>query len=424
MFEVRSLDQMAASLPVPPTIINDLPAHTEEDRQRIRDLAVTTYDKTDKLTAVPQCHCGRTRYAHNIDLTCDHCGHPVEHFSSRTIKPDLWFKAPAGVIGLINPLVYNHIGSFIKSGRFRGLDWMIRDTIRTPDLRGRTGSIINRFNQLGIARGLNSFIENFEEIFEKVILKEAPRKSRAELQRYVDMYRDKFFVEMLPMPSKVMFIVEETSVGNYYNDIMNSCLDAIYTATSITSAFSERRIMNASALVCMQMAKFYDTTFSKFISGKGAWLRSAVYGNRSLFCFRNIITSDHDIHRYDEIKVPYKLLLNCLKTPVMHKLIYEHDFTYRQAHNYITRHARRTDPFLKTILEELIAATPNGRGIGCIFVRYPSLKRSSYMHVYITGVTETETRISVLNLVGPNALIKAPPPERDECALCELLIRF
>lgn len=431
VFKHMSLEDELLSLEEEPVFVNELPLDTEEQQRFLESLTVTTYSSSDVILTTPHCQCKKHIGGHKVGVKCEVCNFVVTSPILREIKADLWIAAPAPIGFLFTPLSWIMFSKPLTSRQFNGLAWMCNPRMPTPDESGRQNSkvamIIKQFNALGIPRGIKSVIENFDVILHQVILKNIVQMNKkTELMLFCEKYRASIFTRVLPLPSKVAMIVEKTSVGNYYDKTMDLAAEAAFAAADTASEQNLEKLESRFTSVMTNLGNYYVEAVVNILTAKKGWLRRVVYGNRLNFSYRDIITSYHEPHEYDTIKIPYHQLLSVMQPFVVKELIKEHGFNIRDAYDYVLDHAKDRDPFLWAILEKFIDDTPpldpalvspverdlpstlttrerKGRGIVTTLTRFPSLDRGSTQTLRIVGMTEHDIQISVIAIRGPNA---------------------
>lgn len=408
-------------------ILNELPLETEDDKRYLESLIVTKFDTTDVVANRPSCRCGKESHSHKIGMKCGVCNHYVVSPLLQKIESHLWIAAPEQIGSFFSPLAWIMFSKPITSRKFNVLEWMCNPNLAAPgNLRGKPYRVIEQFRDLGIPRGLVSILKNFDLVFNSVILKNCSVPKRQELIAFYRTYQNAIFTRVLPIPSKVVMILEQTSVGTYYDQTINNAIDAAFTAAGSATERDVRKLEARFTSVMQHLGDFYKEVVANVLSSKKGWLRRVLYGNRLNMSYRNIITSRHEPHEYETLIVPYHQLLTCLSFIVKGKLIREYNFSHRDAYDYILDHQKDNDPFLWGILEELIDSTPplpperisaveanlpstlttrerKGRGIVTTLTRYPSLSRLSTQYFRIVGMSKCDIKFSVLAVKGPNA---------------------
>lgn len=403
--ELINFDQRFNQLKTPPLVINDLIDSSEEDKINIKKQIFTKYE-SDMLTSLPSCECGQITGGVNIGVTCSECKTVVTAPLEQDIEPIMWMRAPQGVSKLINPIVWTMITErFIRSG-FDIIQW-ICDTTYKPGVK--TPAIISVLQEAGIKRGYNYFIDNFFPIIEFLNeQKSFKRKGRNYLMELLYNNKDCIFSTYLPLPNKSILVIEENTSGIYADPIVIGAIDAIQTISAIDSAMSQHSVRvkeNRTIKAIAKLASFYDDVYKNNFAQKGGIFRKHVFGSRSNFSFRAVISSLTQSHDYREIHIPWGVGTSVFRIHLLNKL-FARNFKYNDAVAHLNACANRYDPLLDELFKEIIKESP-GIGVGCLSQRNPSLMRGSAQLTWITKVKtdpdDPTVGISILIVKSLNA---------------------
>lgn len=389
---------------------------SEEEKDSLKKLIYTLYN-SDLMSNLPSCECGGgvsgqesgITGEYNIGVYCNNCNTIVKSPIEQTIEPILWMRAPRGVHKLINPIVWTMLNiRFSKSG-FKVIQW-ICDTTYRPAIK--IPPVMDSIQRLGIQRGYNYFYENYDFIMNILFeLKDfaLPKKgARDYLKELLVKSRDCIFSDYLPLPNKSLLIIEETDKGTYVDPIVVGAIDAIQTIASIDNSLSQHSIRvkeNRTIKTLVALADFNDNYTRNGLAEKAGVFRKHVFGTRSHFSFRAVISSITDNHEYDEIHIPWGVATSVFRYHVINKLL-KLGYTVNSSISFLNAHAKKYCKELDDIFKELIANSPD-RGIKATLGRNPSLHRSSLQLVRITKVrTDPDiptVGISILIVRGLNA---------------------
>ena len=367
--ELINFDEAFHQLTVPPIIINDLVTYTETDRNNIRSLIQANFSP-DLLSVLPTCQCGAIKGEFAIGELCEQCNTLVKPSINESIEPLIWFRAPIGVSKLINPIVYIMLKRRFNKGGFNVIQWLCDTSFRT---QVKAPKVLDHILDAGISRGYNNFIDNFDEIYQTLNgLKEYNKSKNTATIDYLPMlvaeYRDCFFSDYLPLPNRSLLVIEKTYVGIYIDQNIIKAIDAINTVVGIddpSKMLSQRTKENKTIRTINKLAEYYEQYTRENIAGKPGIFRKHVFGSRTHFSFRAVISSITKIHNYDEIYIPWGIGISALRVHLMNKLLkmgYEHN----QAIGYLNAHIEKYSPLLDKLFKELIAETPDGKGIPCL----------------------------------------------------------
>jgi hypothetical protein len=395
-----------------PKIINDIAESSEQDRKEFNRLIYTTYSG-DLLSNLPSCECGEIVGGYNVGVKCLACGTEVCSHVERDLEPIVWIRKPHGVNALINPIVWMMLKKrFTRSG-YEIIRW-ICDTNYAPPVR--KPQVVYRLEELKIPRGLNNFIEHFDTIMATLMDLKEYRKSaeHLELMTAINNQRDCVFSDYLPLPNRALLVIEESNVGTYVDPIITGAVDAIRMMAGIDSSLTSHSVRtkeNRTVKTISQLAEFYEGLYKTTLAKKQGIFRKHVFGSRSHFSFRAVISSLTDAHDNEEIHIPWGIGLSVFRIHLMNKLM-RRGYTPNEGIAFLNKHASIYNEELDQLFQELIAESPmttetGVRGIPTIMQRNPSLERGSAQLVYITKVktvVEIPTvSISILDVKGLNA---------------------
>ncbi|BDD79900.1 hypothetical protein [Burkholderia phage FLC9] len=395
-----------------PKIINDIAESSEQDRKEFNRLIYTTYSG-DLLSNLPSCECGEIVGGYNVGVVCGVCGTEVRSHVERDLEPIVWIRRPKGVAALINPIVWMMLKKrFTRSG-YEIIRW-ICDTNYAPPVR--KPQVVYRLEEMNCPRGLNNFVEKFDQIMAMLMDLKEYRKSaeHLELMAAINQQRDCVFSEYLPLPNRALLVIEESNVGTYVDPIITGAVDAIRMMAGIDSSLTSHTVRvkeNRTVKTISQLAEFYEGLYKTTLAKKQGIFRKHVFGSRSHFSFRAVISSLTDAHDNEEIHIPWGIGLSVFRIHLMNKLM-RRGFTPNEGIAFLNKHASIYNELLDQLFQELIVESPlstsNGvKGIPTIMQRNPSLERGSAQLVYITKVktvVEIPTvSISILDVKGLNA---------------------
>ena len=400
-----------------PVIINDVPAFSETDKDKLNRIIFTTFSG-DLLSNIPACDCGKTSGEYNMHVMCRTCNTPVQQLFDQDLIPLTWIRSPEGVAKLMNPLVWTMLKNSFTISSFNIIHWLCdttyHPTTNPPPVLSKVREIL--INGVPIERGYNYFVTNFEKIITELMelkyfrtAQKNPRQQMRVLRKLLEHQRSRIFSDYLPIPHRSLLVVEENNLGVYVDPITTGAIDAIQTLAGIDTGFhvySLRTRENRTVKTIDQLADFYEATYKDTLSRKEGIFRKHVFATRSHFSFRAVITSITDAHNYDEIYIPWGVATAVLRIHLMNKLT-KLGYTPNEGIAFINEHAQKYDPLLDRLFDEIIQESPNGRGISCLLNRNPSLARGSIQHVYITKVKKDPAiptvSISILIVRGLNA---------------------
>lgn len=423
-----SHDEIFSNLKEPPIIANHLDTSTEESKKKINDLLFTRYEG-DSINIVPSCDCGAVKGGDYVGMRCTECRTVCMSAVERPLESTLWMKVPDGVEAFINPTVWIILSRRMIVSGCNILEWLCDPFYK---YEGREPTELKKLNRANVRRGMNYFYQNFDRIMSIYFCDGVPMHEYMEqvsamnivpsstsantLLRFNKTYdivkfilenRHLIFSKVLPMPSKVGFVVEANDSGVYVDKTISFALDALHTITSMNNTIvplsitrRESRVTKAIRL----LAEFYQKFATEVISTKPGVLRKHVFGIRLHFTARAVISSNSHNHDYDELQIPWSVAVQLLELHLTNKL-YKLGYTPRQVQQLLRESTLQYNPLLDQLFHELIAES--GNGIPCVLQRNPTLARGSAQMLRITHVKpdirDNTFGLSTLILVGFNA---------------------
>jgi hypothetical protein len=396
-----------------PIIINDFSENSEDDKDAFNRLIYTKYS-SDLLSNLPSCECGEVVGDYNArngdqpGVICSNCHTECVHALEQDLEPLVWMRAPVGVPYLMNPIVWTMLNdTFTRSG-FEILRW-ICDTTYKPQVR--TPAIMEQVQELGIPRGYNNFVEHFDDIIDALFELKRGKGKKGEihpLQALIRMQRNCIFSKYMPLPNRSLIVIEQTNVGIYVDPIITGAVDAIRTMVGIDGPLTNHSVRtkeNRTVKTLAQLAAFNDDLARSTLAKKEGIFRKHVFGTRSHFSCRGVITSTTDAHAYDEIYVPWGMGVASMSIHLTNKLLRD-GFDPNTAKAYLYEHSQKYSERLDGYFKELIEECPY-KGLPVVFQRNPSLERGSAQAMFITKfktqVEDPTISLSILSVVGFNA---------------------
>lgn len=357
--ELTNLEEAIQKLNEPPILINNLANVTEDDREEIRNLIMTRYSG-DMISLLPSCRCGATRNEASIRQRCLECGTLVESSLENDIQSALWFQKPYGVAKLINPSIWIMLEKRLKKSGFSVLRWL---TDRSYSPGTRVPDIVRKLEQENIPRGYNNFVENFDQIINYLFdLKVFQIKGEPDyLRELLNTKRDCVFTDYIPVPNKLLFIVEQTNVGVYLDDVTRDAFDLILMMVSIDKNFHDQQSWvkeNRTAKALARLGEFYEDYYRQNLSPKNGQFRRHVYGSRLIFSFRAVISSITDPHDHEGVLVPWGVGVTAFRPHLINKLM-KYGFDLNSSVGLLQSHVGKYHPLLDRLLQELIDEAPD-----------------------------------------------------------------
>lgn len=409
--EIVDMNHMFETAATPPVIVNAFDISSEEDKERLNRLIYTRYEG-DSLEVLPSCECGALRSEFNVGIRCDVCGTQVLSVTERPLEATLWLAPPKGVRCYINPQVWAILSNALTYTGSNLLEYLVNPSYQLPPNQPKAvKKLLTMEVDYGFKRGINYFHDNFDSIMELLFQQgiiNGTRQQRENLRTFMNVYRDRLFTKHLPIPSKLGFITESTVTGTYADPTILPAIDAIRTISSTENTTYElpERVLQSRAMKANELLAEYHQNFVAIsLGGKYGWFRKHVFGSRSHFTMRAVITSMSENHDYETCHLPWSVSVMAFKIHLTSKLI-KLGYTPSAANKLLNENTRKYNPLLDELFQELISETNFG-GIPIILQRNPSLQRGSAQMFLVTKI-KTDPNVntismSTLTLKAPNA---------------------
>lgn len=404
--ELIDFDKAFKQLKSIPIIINDVSDSSEEEKEILKTKIFSNYS-SDLLSNVPSCDCGQLSGKYRENVYCDNCHTFVTSPIEKDLEPILWLRAPEGVFGLINPMIWTMLSDRFTVSGFDVIQWMCDTKYRTHNKPPT--AILNDIIDSGYERGYNNFATNFDSVMNLLFNMKKFQKNKDKLNddlpELIANYRHCIFNKYLPLPNRVLLVIEETNVGTYVDPIIIGVIDAIQIVTSIDNANNSSSLSlkeNRTIRAMVGLSTFYKNFYKETLGRKPGMFRQNIYGSRAHFSFRCVVTSITEPHQLDEIHIPWSVGISVFKFPLTKKLK-DLNYTTHEINALLNAYAKIYNPLIDKLFKELISESRR-KGIECLINRNPTLGRGSIQKVRITKVKSDPN----INTVSFSILIVTP----------------
>lgn len=391
-------------------ILNTLNPLALDDIDLVNNNLMTTYN-TDILSTVPSCDCRGLTGRYYLNKVCQECGTTVQEVHKK-VDPLMWLETLDSKIKFINPIFYLML-RYVMDKKIDYLRWMAdskyNPPIELPNFMYGVREI------LGEERSYDNMILKMADIIHYLQnhSKFKDIETQEKLSILLDMWRhqkDKIFSRYVPIVNKKLFVMENTTKGKFINLAVADVMDVIMTWIKVANDEKPtyKKQQQNTIVVLHKLSSLYYNYLDKYIVKKIGAFRKHVFGARSGFTFRSVITSIPGPHHYDEIHVPWSIGVTAFRPHILNKLL-KRGYTYKECNKLLFRAVKMFVPVIYDVLNELIAEAPNGK-IWVLAQRNPSLLQGSSQLVWIS---KFKTDISDLTISISPLIIKAPNGDYD-----------
>lgn len=413
------LDKYYESITDEKLILNDYSIYDFNHSKHFYNTMVNEFE-SDTVNLLPKCNCRYTVGEYYLGTICPKCGTKVKRMN---YDPVVWAKAFNDNLKFLNPTYTTMLNDVLKND----ISFLIGLTNepRTSTIRSFMQRIAVQV--MGGKRSYSMFISKLDDILDFLITRITSSRSanrrRKEydrlmlLQNWLRYEPNKVFSTYIPMINNVMFNVTKTNKGKFVDTGLSSIFDVAssWMKVSNDAMVTEDeldRCTGRAVLTLSGMVKYYIDTYLKQKSGV---FRKHVYGARSPFTFRTVITSIPGPHRHDDVIAPWLAISTVFRPFVLNKLMNSLNLSYKEASLKMYRSSKRYDADIDMIVNELLDETtklnPDGRrGIPVLVQRNPSLRSGSAQKLYIK---EFDTDPTVFTMGFSTLICKAPNADFD-----------
>lgn len=380
-------------------VVNDIRVNTEDEVTDLLDLLMVTHDGGEFGTP-------------------ENGQNPLfEPLFSR-----LWIKPVTPNGKFIHPKFLTILQSSMCKTRFDIVRHVLDPSYRFPDTTP-TGLAL-RYLEGNYGRGFDNFYREFDRFANELIIEpyyarlnkgRAKRRNAMDsLAEFILKYRDLLFCDMLPIPSRHAFVMEQRN-NNKLGEVslIARMLDAINTVTSLHDRIRPVTAKEASRLDYKinftSICQFHMEYNSKQLMSKSGIFRRNSYGTPTTFTSRAVIASRHGVHRYDEMEVSYPVAFKLFELHIAKRFIDDKKYTPMDIFEMRATYAKQFNPEVHKEMQRLCDEYWGGRGWSASFLRFPYLTTLSSQNFYIPGrcigvdPLDTTFKISSLVLAGFNA---------------------
>lgn len=360
---VLSMDEYYRSTEGDKIILNHLSPMALDDITKINESLMTVYNNTESISTMPSCECGMIKGRYMLGRACSACGTSCRE-SYEKVKPLMWLKTLAPHIKFINPIFWLILRNLLDK-KTDYLRWLCDPKYNIPT--NIPNHIIGLKDELGGKRSYQNVLNNIPVIL-MYLSNHAKYKTsykRANILLLLDMYHkqgNEMFSDFLPIINKKLFVMENTSKGKFVNLSVADVYDVVlmWVSAANDERATEKKQYDATAEAVAKLADLYLMYMKNYVVKKIGIFRKHIYGARSHFTFRSVITSMPAQHQHDEIHIPWGIAVTVFKYHILNKLI-KRGYTYIEATRMRFKAVKSYDPVLHEIMNELIAESPQGK---------------------------------------------------------------
>lgn len=349
------------------------------------------FSKSDgELGFVPHCQCGHTSGLAKEGLTCPLCNTVCSSQFVNSLTQNAWLSIPDQFPPVLHPVFYLILRKWTCANRknkkqdsFDALkrngknksesDTSIIDCILDPraDLPDDLVPYLTRHGEdIRKCRGFSYFHEHADEII-NILAYEYPRTAKKattpSVIAFIKHYRPLMFIRHIPILHNSLHLLKSNGDTLKYTDntskyILTAIVDLSLSTFKLHSAHITTYRMNTTLYKIYSLIHSYHYALIREKLGrKHALLRKHVFGSRTHFSARSVVTPHDKVLPFDELILPWKMTVNLLKLQILNLLMHRRKMLLEEALTKFLNALVQYDPVIDEVIQTIIAEFPGGR---------------------------------------------------------------
>lgn len=325
----------------------------------------STYS-SENFNPTPACLCGDEKaYWKDGNVTCNVCGWRVSPVwsESQSDSSNIWVGTTEHIPRIMNMKVIATIKEFFQSGKgFCPISWFV-DSGYKPS---KETSVLQDLKSSGFARGYNNWCDNYIKITKYLqtlkYYKERCKDSYGlkGLNEFLITSKSTAFTSHHPLPKRGMIIIEKTPTGTYKDKIGISALNSIRKLTGLET-YSKRKQINRMGSVTMSLIRHHNDFLSQnLFNGKMGMVRKTIFGTRTHFSSRCLITGVTGVHDMNEVVLSWSSAISMMQPHLINKLV-KRGNSVLQAKLILNRAFKVFSQEVSDCMDDLLSETRSGK---------------------------------------------------------------
>lgn len=367
---------------------------------------------SDDFDPTPTCFCGDRRgYWRSHEVVCPNCNQEVSGIWAESQSEDsteLWIGVTEHVPRIMNMKIVATIKEYFQPGSgFCPISWFMSSTYKPS----KQIAVIDELKESGFKRGYNNFCDNYIKIVKFLLgLKHYKKRANPSAYQYKMLFaflsKTKIvaFSDYHPLPKRGMIVIEQTPTGTYKDKIGMSALNSIrmLTGAASKSASMQDSRMGRATIALIDFHNKYLSTCA--FNGKAGFVRKTIFGTRTNFSSRCLITGIVEPHDMNEVVLSWSSAISMMQPHLINKLT-KRGYSVLAAKNIINDAYNVFSEEVSECIDELLSETATGK-LSITLQRNPSMGPES-MHITFASVDRDvrnkTNRVSILMVKFFNA---------------------
>lgn len=390
------------------------------NKKTVEEYMKEAFSGASDMTFKAHCGCEKFQGSFNEGITCPDCGELVKTPFANDLSYTLWIEMPSFAPPVLQPTAFMHMDKFLGSYE------------RARFLHALLGKIDKNKKPLPIPQdiaawytpGWVSFYEQFDRLMQYLLTEYKPfqraseRKRLACMPAYLQINRDKLFTRKFPILNSTLHLMTSSGDLRYVDKTADHISELIVNTSVAQYQFDHGFVSNRPAFINKRTWSICNTIYEytwgqeKSIlavkltnkTAKKGFIRHNTMGIRAHFTFRGVMIPITEEHKSDELHIPWRIAVECMKLEIVNLLVNRRGLTLEEAWYKCTCAEDAFDQEIYDILEVLIAEC-SWPGLPVLFNRNPSLRLGSIQLLFVTRVLKDSSVIAMSPLVmnAPNA---------------------
>lgn len=327
-------------------------------------------DGSSEISFVATCECGHISGNFYIGTACPICKKVVSSGFTSKLAYRYWIEIPEIMPPVPHPIVYKVLSNWLGTSVKR--NWTMATLLDINAKRPENDDGI-------LGQGFEYFYNNFDDIIRYFLeqrskMTDGKKRSR-NIAEFIAENRHKCFTRHLPILNQSMHVIINS------NNRRTSDISAQYVLKAFsdlcTAVYSYEKLTNGSSFlndqlyqVYMTMVEYTDRVISNKLEGKDGLFRGSILGSRLHCTFRAVIVPNVKDHMGDELYVPWKVGVSCLKLEIINLLINRFNYELPDALELHSKSLVSYNELIDKIIRTLIDECPF-KGLPVLFGRNP-----------------------------------------------------
>ena len=389
-------------------VANEIP---QFDNDGVLNDSMMKTQNGDTLSMLPSCRCQYCTGVSYVGFVCPKCGTTVISPDEET-GPAIWLRQLSPDIPFISPEYWTLLTNMLGNKE----DWLwwlcdSRDTAPLPPTKAHIWYIHQHImnGRKSYALLINKIPAILEYLLTSSKYKGVDEQESLTILKHMWSNPDICLSRHIPTVNKNIFVKEVKPSGNYMSFTLSNSLSIVRDWIKASNN-PKVDIEWVTAKAISGISALYYDYMSKYAAKKPGIFRKNIFGWRSSFTSRGVITPITGKHAHYELHMPWAMSVSLFRLHIINKLINKHNKKLNDALYLVNSAIKTYIPIIHDILVELIAESPFKQGIPVTFQRNPSQLQGSVLFMFISRI---KTDISDNTIGLPPSVAKWPNADFD-----------